>query len=154
MLIKLLNSTWTPKNVIPWENLIPTKIPSFPSFFIKTGIYCWPNNFPQYIQCPKIPFMELPLVKFQIYPISPSVHHHSPNDSRFISSQWSLSLWGSWALRHGFIWYNMWLFLIMSESESDSLWLCQKVKVGCSTLWHFLCFASRSIGGCHNIKVN
>ena len=111
MLIKLLNSTWTPKNVIPWENLIPTKIPSFPSFFIKTGIYCWPNNFPQYIQCPKIPFMELPLVKFQIYPISPSVHHHSPNDSRFISSQWSLSLWGSWALRHGFIWYNMWLFL-------------------------------------------
>ena len=40
------------------------------------------------------------------------------------------------------------------ESESDSLWLCQKVKVGCSTLWHFLCFASRSIGGCHNIKVN
>ena len=111
MLIKLLNSTWTPKNVIPWENLIPTKIPSFPSFFIKTGIYRWPNNFPQYIQCPKIPFMELPLVKFQIYPISPSVHHHSPNDSRFISSQWSLSLWGSWALRHGFIWYNMWLFL-------------------------------------------
>ena len=111
MLIKLLNSTWTPKNVIPWENLIPTKIPSFPSFFIKTGIYCWPNNFPQYIQCPKIPFMEPPLVKFQIYPIIPSVHHHSPNDSRFISSQWSLSLWGSWALRHGFIWYNMWLFL-------------------------------------------